>query len=224
MTPIKTGRGRPKGTGLNDAAQLRAIAGLMTSHPDLKPTTAIRQLGIQDPSAIRRLRDKYHACEAQLIAELRSGAPNPAARSVALAAQPPAPAPAAIEATAAAALQPVAYSSKNATRVVALSAVNGSRKSKRMPAEAPTPEAIATVDQPPVKQRRPNLIKPPSETDLPNWMGVGLSLYVLSMEAQFAVIGTIFEWAPLASIVRSHVAVTEFAVAISQPLLSVPTI
>ena len=73
MTPNKTNRGRPKGTGLNDAAHLLAIAGLLVAQPDLKPTTAIKQLGISDPSVIRRLRDKYHSMETELIAELKAG-------------------------------------------------------------------------------------------------------------------------------------------------------
>ena len=227
MTPNKTSRGRPRGTGLNDAAQLRAIAGLMTSHPDLKPTTAIRQLGIQDPSVIRRLRDKYNACEAQLIAELRSGAPN----SPALTATLPAATAAKIEPRAhqepgsppPAAVQPAAYAAKNGSRVVALSAANGSRKSRPVPAQNSTPAAPATIDHLPVK-RRTDAIRPPSETELPNWMGVGLSLYVLSMEAQFAVIGTLFEWPPLAAAVRSHVTFTEIAVAMTRPVLSGPTI
>lgn len=51
-------RGRPKGTGLDDTATLVAIAQLRSHDPDLKPTTAIRKLGITDPSVVRRLRDK----------------------------------------------------------------------------------------------------------------------------------------------------------------------
>jgi hypothetical protein len=51
-------RGRPKGTGLDDTATLVAIAQLRSVDPDLKPTTAIRKLGITDPSVVRRLRDK----------------------------------------------------------------------------------------------------------------------------------------------------------------------
>lgn len=57
----KTGRGRPKGTGLDDTNHIEAIAGLLAANPDMKPTTAIKELGINDPSVIRRLRDKYHA-------------------------------------------------------------------------------------------------------------------------------------------------------------------
>ncbi|MBX9924774.1 MAG: hypothetical protein K2Y05_00305 [Hyphomicrobiaceae bacterium] len=61
MTPHRSGRGRPKGTGLDDSSHIEAIAGLISANPEMKPTTAIKELGISDPSVIRRLRDKYHA-------------------------------------------------------------------------------------------------------------------------------------------------------------------
>lgn len=51
-------RGRPKGSGLDDRAQLRRIEALLDADPGLRPTTAIKSLGISDPSTIRRLRDK----------------------------------------------------------------------------------------------------------------------------------------------------------------------
>ena len=53
-------RGRPKGSGINDSDRLAAIARLIDADPDLKPTTAIKALGVSDPSIIRRLRDKYN--------------------------------------------------------------------------------------------------------------------------------------------------------------------
>jgi hypothetical protein len=56
-TPVR--RGRPKGTGIDDNERLAQIDALLRIHPDLRPTTAIRQMGYSDPSAIRRLRDKY---------------------------------------------------------------------------------------------------------------------------------------------------------------------
>ena len=52
-------RGRPKGTGIDDNDRIARLAELLRVHPDLKPTTAIRVMGFTDPSAIRRLRDKY---------------------------------------------------------------------------------------------------------------------------------------------------------------------
>lgn len=54
-------RGRPKGTGIDDSDRIARLAELLRIHPDLKPTTAIRVMGFSDPSAIRRLRDKYKA-------------------------------------------------------------------------------------------------------------------------------------------------------------------
>jgi hypothetical protein len=54
-------RGRPKGTGIDDAATLAAIADLMAADPDLKPTTAIKKVGVTDPSIVRRLREKLKA-------------------------------------------------------------------------------------------------------------------------------------------------------------------
>jgi len=59
MPAKTTRRGRPKGSGLDDRGQLVAIAALIAKNPDLKPTTAIKSLGVSDPSTIRRLRDKY---------------------------------------------------------------------------------------------------------------------------------------------------------------------
>lgn len=63
--------GRPKGSGLDDTRLLEGIAGLLAANPSLKPTTAIRSLGIEDPSAIRRLRDKFRVDQARLLANAR---------------------------------------------------------------------------------------------------------------------------------------------------------
>jgi hypothetical protein len=56
-TPVR--RGRPKGTGIDDNQRLVQLSELLRLRPDSRPTTAIRQMGYSDPSAIRRLRDKY---------------------------------------------------------------------------------------------------------------------------------------------------------------------
>jgi hypothetical protein len=61
--------GRPKGTGREDHEQLANIAALLAANPKLKPTTAIRSLGVEDPSEIRRLRDKFRLGQANLMAE-----------------------------------------------------------------------------------------------------------------------------------------------------------
>jgi hypothetical protein len=74
MMAHRSQRGRPKGTGIDDRLRLREIARLVAANPGLKPTTAIKSLGISDPSVIRRLRDKFTACRAELERELRSAA------------------------------------------------------------------------------------------------------------------------------------------------------
>jgi hypothetical protein len=51
-------RGRPKGTGINDNDILADIGRRLAADPDLKPTTAIKQAGVADPSVVRRLREK----------------------------------------------------------------------------------------------------------------------------------------------------------------------
>ena len=66
--------GRPKGTGLDDRKRLESIAAALVADPKLRPTTAIRALGIDDPSTIRRLRDKFNLEYGKLMAEARRAA------------------------------------------------------------------------------------------------------------------------------------------------------
>jgi hypothetical protein len=73
--------GRPKGSGLNDRQQLESVAALLAANPKLKPTTAIRSLGVEDPSTIRRLREKFRAEQATLMADARPSSPASGAHS-----------------------------------------------------------------------------------------------------------------------------------------------
>jgi hypothetical protein len=66
--------GWPKGTGLDDRERLESIAATLVADPKLKPTTAIRAPGIDDPSTIRRLRDKFNFENGNLMAEARRAA------------------------------------------------------------------------------------------------------------------------------------------------------
>ena len=66
--------GRPKGTGLDDRQRLASIAAAIVANPKLKPTTVIRSLGVEDPSTIRRLRDKFTSEQGKLLAEARRAA------------------------------------------------------------------------------------------------------------------------------------------------------
>lgn len=69
MSTTKTRRGRPKGTGIDDRAALIRIAALISADPSLKPTTAIRALGVIEPSVIRRLRDKFKIFREEYLAD-----------------------------------------------------------------------------------------------------------------------------------------------------------
>jgi hypothetical protein len=78
-------RGRPKGTGIDDSDRIGRLIELLRSQPELKPTTAIRLMGFSDPSAIRRLRDKYkqlsHSAATALLPAPQSAANPASARS-----------------------------------------------------------------------------------------------------------------------------------------------
>lgn len=77
MTASKTQRGRPKGSGINDEQRLKEIACRLNADPSLKPTTAIKAIGVTDPSAIRRLRDKFHLVQSQQKSSPDSGSSMP---------------------------------------------------------------------------------------------------------------------------------------------------
>jgi hypothetical protein len=82
MQQAKVRYGRPKGSGLDDRAQLAAIAALLAANPKLKPTTAIRSLGVDDPSDIRRLRDKFRLDQGALLADAHRSARTSGPQSV----------------------------------------------------------------------------------------------------------------------------------------------
>jgi hypothetical protein len=76
MVDTKTRRGRPIGTGIDDSDRIARLAELIRTQPDLRPTTAIRAMGFSDPSAIRRLRDKFKAAQASTISATAGSAPS----------------------------------------------------------------------------------------------------------------------------------------------------
>lgn len=80
MHHIPVRRGRPKGTGIDDSDRIARLDELLRVHPELRPTTAIRLMGFSNPSAIRRLRDKYKVfmlkTRIELTKELRGAAPT----------------------------------------------------------------------------------------------------------------------------------------------------
>ena len=92
-------RGRPKGTGLNDQHHLEKIAALLFKQEGLKPTTAIKSLGITDPSAIRRLRDKFNRARDQLMKQAEGITIGKHVEIPVLVSQAPAPTPTTIAAS-----------------------------------------------------------------------------------------------------------------------------
>lgn len=77
MSQAKSRRGRPKGTGIDDSDRIAQLTELLKVRPELKPTTAIRTMGISNPSVIRRLRDKYHEAVHACASETRRLRPTP---------------------------------------------------------------------------------------------------------------------------------------------------
>lgn len=87
MTTPPRPRGRPRGASRHnrgDATLLDKVADLVTdASPALKPTSAMRRLGIHDPSHHRRLQRKWRAAAPQLEQAARerrraAAAPRPA--------------------------------------------------------------------------------------------------------------------------------------------------
>ena len=196
MIAQKLGRGRPKGTGLNDAAHLQAIAGLIANNPDLKPTTAIRTLGFNDPSVIRRLRDKYSAFQ-------KSAAIKPATPIQSCGSPITDQLDWIVDQPKAASVAPVGLPAS--ASVVASKA-------------APVAPSFALVSQSPAATAIAAPLLPSSVSapqDEANWFGVGLRLCEIGMQAQFSVADQMFQWPTFSAVLKSQLAFTELAVVMS---------
>jgi len=72
-TPTKRSRGRPVGTGKDDAPTLSRMADLMLANPNLRATTAMKRiLDVLDPSVIRRLQVKWRADANRYLEQARA--------------------------------------------------------------------------------------------------------------------------------------------------------
>ena len=102
-------------------------------------------------------------------------------------------------------------------RVLPLNGARAERKSAPIPS-SPTAtselQRTAAIEQQP-RAPRPALVESPSETQLPAWLGMGLSMYLLSVEAQYAFFGNVFKWPPLTAALKSQVTLAEMAVAMT---------
>lgn len=203
MPRVKAQRGRPKGSGLDDSARLEAIAALIAANPDLKPTTAIRSLGITNPSTIRRLRDKFHAARDALMRDLQQSPARPAGGSVAHASVGGGPAPSPVPA-----IQP----GPPVMSAGARSAKRTSRACERRAAPVrPAPALLAAnIHEPVYKGLK-------SADVFACWWGVGLSMASATLDAQFTLFTQLMRMPQMSLAVEQQIALSEFAIATCAP-------
>lgn len=210
MSAIKHGRGRPKGSGLDDSAQLQAIRKLLAADPALKPTTAIKKVGITDPSAVRRLRDKLHASSADVAAATNTLPPDVIATQVAHAPKAPAR-PAA---------QPCAMPAAPTLKATEFKA--RSEKSAAAPA-AETPR-VRTEPAPASKTSTTNaaaMATAPEETSSTDWLAylgsLGLTAFAASFEFQLAFLGQALRLPPVTVALKQQILLNEMTLAFCLP-------
>lgn len=73
MSNNKRGRGRPRGTGLDDSPTLKKVADLLADDPSLAPTTAMKRvLPKPDETTVRRLQVKWREQGAKYLADAQA--------------------------------------------------------------------------------------------------------------------------------------------------------
>jgi len=214
MSDAKSRRGRPVGTGIDDRSRLQSVAALIAANPSLKPTTAIKSTGINDPSAIRRLRDKFNLMRSELMSDLNgSGAAANNVKSIdapaapAASAQPgPRPAPSARTVSL---RRAAAFKASSASRTGALLAVSKS-----------APAALATIE--PELARSPREV--PCAVSLPDptrlllsWYSFGLRTASAAIGAQLAVLERASRLPHVSIALRQQLAFGELAMALCAP-------
>lgn len=183
MPDQSTRRGRPKGSGLDDRSRLRAVAQIIEADPSVKPTTAIRSLGVSDPSAIRRLRDKFAEARADLMREVREAA------TCSSAARPTMPAA--------------------VSRAAPLSARSNATRSVPAPAPRPVPSAVSAPTALAVAPAPEGLHRKPSEW-LTAWCGLGVQSVSTMIDVQSAAFQHLLAMPHVAIAMRHQVVLNEF--------------
>jgi hypothetical protein len=194
MPGAKRNRGRPKGSGLDDRALLRSVIELVAQNPELKPTTAIKAVGITDPSAIRRIRDKYHMAQ-------NAGQQSPPPASRVLAAR-------------ALALNGNADSVRKGEATAAPAVLDKSRRGGSVrtgsdlncaPAENERPVPVVAFASPAFRQQ--------SLTWFAIWTELGLQSMAASLRTQWLIYEHVMKSPAVTAAVRSQSALTGFAAA-----------
>jgi hypothetical protein len=180
-------RGRPKGTGINDDAALHEIARLIASNPKLRPTSAIKLIGVANPSTIRRLRDKYNSRRFELAAEItRAGNDNGAVIRP---------------------LYPVVRSSAPAP------ARSPAPRSSTVPGAVPGAVHVAAL----VSAAARAGVEPPRDPSAPHalWFGLGIAAAVSAIEQQLTHSEQLVKLPNLASLLRQQVEMAEMMMALA---------
>lgn len=210
MSDLKPRRGRPKGSGIDDSARLRSIAALMSAEPGLKPTTAIKRIGVSDPSIIRRLRDKFHACKAELMAELHGAAQSSAPR--------PAPAMRAKSEVNAEKVERAFNNAKslaNATAAPCAAATDAAsvKHSELAKGTAPAKPAAARSAKSPTP-RKDELPRQEFDAWLATMCGLGLQAISQAFETQLTLLAQFVRLPQVALVMRQQVALNDYALAL----------
>ena len=194
MSEANMRRGRPKGSGLDDRKQLLNIAAMIAADPSLKPTTAIRALGVTDPSVIRRLRDKY----SEMLERQHVAASNNTAARVAETGGPDA------------FVAPAAHTDRPGTGRNG-GAINLAASIPREPVrrEAPRFEVISGGDAGIAPRMREPLS--PTADWLAAWCGMGLGAATTAFETQLALMQQMLRLPPVAMVLSGQVAINEMA-------------
>lgn len=207
MSENKLGRGRPKGSGLNDSAQLAAIQKLLAADPALKPTTAIKKVGVTDPSAVRRLRDKLNASRAEAgDTNTRSIPPDVIATEVALQSGKTHSRPA---------VQPCAMPASPAIKAK-------TTKAKAAPAAVSDPVRPEPASSPKQATELATAVAAANDTaPSPDWLAylgsIGLTAFAASFEFQLAFFGQALRLPPVSVALKQQLLLNEMTLAFCLP-------
>ncbi len=183
MTAAHARRGRPKGSGINDEQRLVEMSRLINADKHLKPTTAIKALGITDPSAIRRLRDKYNVLHGDRYStsapQYRTGPANPRTGPTA--------------------------------RATPLNIADPIRRAAPQPTSQPTPARANPVQTADLAAALP--VKPAHANQVPiaaMLFGFGLNAATALFEQQMMLAQSVMKLPPIRELFRQQIALTEF--------------
>ena len=188
MTASNARRGRPKGSGINDQQRLAEIAQLIGSNPRMRPTTAIKAIGITDPSAIRRLRDKFNLDHGDTYSASHTASHGTGS-------------PATVRAAPLSALEPLRRAAPISRPAVAPTVEKKSAESMQGLAQA-LPAKVANTNQVPVAAML---------------FGFGLNAATALFEQQMMIAQSVMRLPQVRDLFRQQIAFTEFMLTVANP-------